>query len=167
MKLIEGRECGDCAICCEVLAIDEQQLNKPAGQICQHRAKQGCGIYEQRPNICRQWFCMWRWFPFANNVRPDKSNILISYENHPQLQHKIIIVRDLSDDGSALQQPGFEHIVQSMLEQGLEVWCHHNDRPIFQSTPENPLGREDAPASASEDGPIDAHTKAVFLRLFS
>ena len=136
MKLIEGRKCGDCTVCCDVLEVDEEILQKPANQRCEHRSERGCGIHPNRPYICQQWFCMWRWFPFADSVRPDKSNILISYEVHPEHKRQVLIVRDISQDGAAFEQPGFEHIILSMLEQGIEVICKSRDGSIHQTNPD-------------------------------
>jgi Fe-S-cluster containining protein len=46
-------------MCCKVYAIRE--LNKRAGQMCVH-AERGCGckIYDNRPDVCRSFYCMWR-----------------------------------------------------------------------------------------------------------
>jgi hypothetical protein len=58
-ELAPGRSCGTCLMCCKVYAIGE--LNKRAGQMCVH-AERGCGckIYENRPDTCRSFYCMWR-----------------------------------------------------------------------------------------------------------
>lgn len=34
-------------------------LEKPAGSPCPHQSEGGCGIYHERPSVCRVWFCMW------------------------------------------------------------------------------------------------------------
>lgn len=121
MKLIEDRDCGECTVCCEALKIEE--LSKPEGELCKHCEKgKGCTVYQSRPDVCKQWFCMWRWFPFAKNVRPDKSGILLSYEKHPATKKQVIVVRDVSKRGNAFDKPGFDQIMQSMVLQGLEVW---------------------------------------------
>jgi len=53
-----GRSCGTCSLCCKLIHVEE--LNKPMGQWCPHcRKSSGCGIYETRPNVCRDWFCDW------------------------------------------------------------------------------------------------------------
>lgn len=139
LKLIEGRECGDCSICCKELDIDSDTLTKPAGQMCSNRTAQGCSIYPERPSLCRQWFCAWRWFPFADHVRPDKSDILMSYELHPMFKRDVMVVRDISDNQRAFEQPGFEFIIISMLNQGIEVWCSTKDKPMYRSTSNAPF----------------------------
>jgi Fe-S-cluster containining protein len=53
-----GRSCGTCMLCCKVYTIDV--LNKPAGRWCAHaELGRGCKIYEDRPDICRAFYCMW------------------------------------------------------------------------------------------------------------
>ncbi len=53
------RSCGSCSHCCTVLRVVE--LHKVAGEHCIHqRGSAGCGIYETRPQVCREYsndFC--------------------------------------------------------------------------------------------------------------
>ncbi|MEA2930939.1 MAG: hypothetical protein QOG38_3367 [Hyphomicrobiales bacterium] len=57
-RLVPGRECGTCMMCCKVQAIDE--LGKPPGVWCRHVTRGvGCGIYETRPAECRRYYCHW------------------------------------------------------------------------------------------------------------
>jgi hypothetical protein len=57
-RLVPGRACGTCMMCCKVPQIDE--LNKPAGVWCQHAASgKGCNIYADRPSPCRAFYCSW------------------------------------------------------------------------------------------------------------
>jgi hypothetical protein len=77
--LVAGRDCGACTACCVVPAIDQPDLQKPAGQICPNCILgQGCTIYETRPLVCRRWFCAWRQLDWiGENLRPDQSDVLI------------------------------------------------------------------------------------------
>jgi hypothetical protein len=53
-----ARECGDCTLCCKVMAIEE--LAKPAGAWCRHcKPGRGCLIYADRPPECRSFSCLW------------------------------------------------------------------------------------------------------------
>ena len=55
-RLVPGRECGTCMLCCKVMAIDA--LGKPPGVWCRHiKRGVGCDIYEQRPSECRTFYC--------------------------------------------------------------------------------------------------------------
>jgi hypothetical protein len=83
--LANGRECGECTACCQQLAIDVPEIQKPAGLMCKHCIiSGGCGIYQTRPNICRDWFCGWRRFGWLKNTwRPDKVGILVWTIDNP------------------------------------------------------------------------------------
>jgi Fe-S-cluster containining protein len=64
------RECGACSLCCTVLRVDE--LRKLGGTACVHqRAGGGCGIYQQRPGICRAYRCLWLGGGLRDEDRPD------------------------------------------------------------------------------------------------
>jgi hypothetical protein len=52
-----GRSCGECTACCTVLAVDE--LRKPMRWACEHIACNGCRIYDERPQGCRDFDCLW------------------------------------------------------------------------------------------------------------
>jgi hypothetical protein len=67
LNLVPGRSCGTCNLCCKVYAIRE--IKKPAGQWCTHLMRRsGCKIHDQRPFLCRQFFCSWRLDP---NLGPE------------------------------------------------------------------------------------------------
>src|SRR3954469_1149511 len=51
------RGCGTCTLCCKLIPVRE--LNKSAGERCQHQRATGCRIYNQRPPSCRAWSCAW------------------------------------------------------------------------------------------------------------
>lgn len=55
---VSGRSCGTCTLCCKVYTVPA--IDKAAGRWCQHCTPgRGCGIYETRPEQCRDFFCLW------------------------------------------------------------------------------------------------------------
>jgi hypothetical protein len=53
-----GKSCGSCTMCCKVLEIDH--FKKPAGKLCQFcTLGSGCTVYESRPEVCRDYECLW------------------------------------------------------------------------------------------------------------
>lgn len=55
---VNGRSCGTCTLCCRLPDID--YFEKPADEWCKHCvAGQGCSIYSARPEVCRQFVCLW------------------------------------------------------------------------------------------------------------
>jgi hypothetical protein len=74
-KLVPGRSCGSCSLCCKVMAIPE--VESPAGEWCRHcRPGNGCGLYPNWPPVCRDFFCMWQftaeigphWYPAKSKM---------------------------------------------------------------------------------------------------
>jgi len=57
-RVVAGRECGTCTLCCKVAAVEE--LEKPNGVWCSHcKSGKRCTIYERRPSSCRSFYCQW------------------------------------------------------------------------------------------------------------
>lgn len=81
-KLVPNRECGECTVCCINLRIEEENFKKQAGTPCPHLIeKKGCNIYPERPEVCRNWFCAWRYMPqLGEEWRPDKSYVLLRFK---------------------------------------------------------------------------------------
>lgn len=80
LDLVPGRTCGDCTVCCSVMAIDKPDIQKQAGVTCRH-CQGGCAIYETRPSLCRHYHCAWRQLPFLDDSwRPDRSGVFMELE---------------------------------------------------------------------------------------
>jgi hypothetical protein len=73
-----GKVCGDCTLCCKVMAIEE--FAKPAGSWCTHcKPRRGCLIYADRPAECRSFRCLW----LVNDLldehwKPNKSRLVLT-----------------------------------------------------------------------------------------
>lgn len=73
------RDCGPCNACCTAMHV--RPLGKPAGERCQHQRPQGCGIYLDRPSVCREWYCLWvrdEGRVFDGSHRPDRLGVFFS-----------------------------------------------------------------------------------------
>ena len=101
------RACGECTLCCKVLAIAE--LGKPKDTWCTHcKISQGCTIYDKRPNPCRSFNCgylVWdqvpeRWFPA-------KCKMVIAFEQEGK---RIVIHVDPSRPDAWRRHPYYEDI---------------------------------------------------------
>ena len=74
---IAGRTCGDCAMCCKLLEIPE--LDKPYNQWCTHcTGYASCGIYETRPQRCRDYNCYFLASTLGEEWRPSKCRMIVS-----------------------------------------------------------------------------------------
>jgi len=80
LDLVAGRTCGECTVCCTVMAIDKPDLQKEAGVTCRH-CRDGCTIYDTRPKLCRDFHCGWRQLPILDDGwRPDRSGVFVEIE---------------------------------------------------------------------------------------
>jgi hypothetical protein len=72
------RQCGDCSLCCKVMAIEE--LAKPAGRWCRHcKPGRGCLTHETRPSECRDFNCLWLIDQrFGAHWKPSKSKLVVT-----------------------------------------------------------------------------------------
>lgn len=71
-----ARECGTCTVCCYATAVPD--LNKPVNTWCHNCSiGKGCKIYDDRPQQCRDFNCLWLkspWIP--DELRPDRSGVM-------------------------------------------------------------------------------------------
>jgi hypothetical protein len=69
--------CGSCTACCTLIGVAE--LKKENFTKCQHICGAGCAIYQDRPNSCRVYNCLYRLGLLKGGVpnRPDNLGILV------------------------------------------------------------------------------------------
>jgi hypothetical protein len=87
-----NKTCGDCTLCCKVMAIEE--LQKPSSSWCAHcQPGRGCRIYSDRPAECRAFSCLWLINDrLGQHWKPSKSKLVLT----------------MSDDGIEVRcDPGF------------------------------------------------------------
>jgi hypothetical protein len=75
---MSDRACGDCTLCCKVMAIET--LDKPAGDWCFHcEPGKRCRIYDDRPSECRAFNCLWLLDPrLGTHCRPSISGLVLT-----------------------------------------------------------------------------------------
>ena len=74
------RDCGDCTACCEGWLLSEKMALHP-GSRCSHCTDNGCGIYDERPEIsCRSFECSWllNHAGLPTEARPDLSGVILA-----------------------------------------------------------------------------------------
>lgn len=70
-------DCGDCTVCCSLFAIKE--LDKSRHEDCSHCTGTGCGIYDTRPQTCRDYKCFFISENLSEEARPDRCGMLLDY----------------------------------------------------------------------------------------
>ena len=85
--LVQGRECGDCEVCCRTVSINTPELKKTANTNCHNlRPQGGCSLYPSWPPVCQKFYCAWRTLEdLDDSWRPDQNQIMIEFarENFP------------------------------------------------------------------------------------
>lgn len=66
-------ECNGCTLCC--LVADVPILNKPSGVQCKH-CNSGCGIHDERPALCRDYWCVYQREDLPDELHPNNCHIL-------------------------------------------------------------------------------------------
>jgi len=115
--LVAGRECGECTACCVDLYIKDDGFEKPADQACPNMIKNGgCKIYLQRPSVCRDWHCAWRFMEQLNDEwRPDRIGILVRSDENG------IIFQPIRDPKTVLTNARVIELIAGGVVQGIAM----------------------------------------------
>lgn len=120
-KLVPGRECGACEVCCVVPEIDTPQIRKSATTRCRH-ATGGCDIHATRPDVCRGFFCGWRLLPMIPpDWRPDQKGVFVQVETGldlpAQFRVRVAVTLMLIADADATVRRAWfqEHVARSIM----------------------------------------------------
>ena len=114
--------CGGCTLCCKLAAVDE--LDKPHNVWCKHCAQgEGCTIYDDRPEVCQGWHCMWLMAVEAGAdhtnpiLRPDHIHVVMRpTEFEGQQALKVLVDPDHPD---AWEEPLVVNIIKRAHAQGM------------------------------------------------
>jgi len=134
--LVAGRECGDCTACCKELVIEDPDFEKDADVWCQNCvAGKGCGIYPDRPETCKEWYCMWRLNDtFGDGLRPDKCGVLfhLTTEHIPdRFAGKTGLAAKATEDYKSFQSPGVAQILATYYGGGVPVFVNFGDLSLL------------------------------------
>lgn len=117
-----GKSCGECGMCCKLLAI--QSLDKPAGAWCGHfKRAAGCGVYEERPPACRGFVCLWLDSEKLDEAwRPDRAKFLMYTEKDGQ---RLNVIVDPNHPGAWKREPYYRRLkaMSELALGGASWWC--------------------------------------------
>jgi hypothetical protein len=84
------RSCGTCTACCFIF--DIEATGSPQYAWCRHCAiGRGCAVYAERPEECRNFYCLWRMGFGRDEDRPDRHGVVIDLQLEPDA-HPVIRV---------------------------------------------------------------------------
>jgi len=124
LKLVEGRSCGNCVVCCYVTDIDTPEFRKPGGVTCANCTGKGCGIYETRPPVCRTYYCGWWYTPeLGEDWRPDKSGVIIGTRSDIPVGSELQSGWQFNVFGGevAIRRVGFVEMISSLVGRAVPV----------------------------------------------
>lgn len=107
------RACGECDVCCT--AMNVAALSKPVGVRCVHMSQTGCGIYQNRPSACREWYCMWlrdNRGIFSEDERPDRVGIFLTASKPTAQGGQVIFAHPVHAD--AMTNPAATALVERL-----------------------------------------------------
>lgn len=122
------RTCGPCRACCITLGFDaepgEAPFQKPPNQPCKHLVQIGCGIYPERPPVCRRFECGWISAPnLPESLRPDRCGVMFSTNDHPlQPGAYAVFAHELQPGGLERKEPDW---LIGELEREIDVVLVH------------------------------------------
>lgn len=119
METVNTRSCGECTACCDGYLAGNAYGNffgklKPCVFVCKTK---GCNIYENRPDFCKKFQCGWYQGMLDEDLRPDKSNILVTTEIDAEGKKFALLVECKED----IDQTTKERII---------TWMNQNKVPI-------------------------------------
>jgi hypothetical protein len=85
MRQLRPNHCGTCTACCDTESVHE--IGKPSYSVCEHVCSGGCGIYQDRPQSCRDYTCCFLAGLLGNDSdkwRPDNCGLLFSMTPDPR-----------------------------------------------------------------------------------
>jgi hypothetical protein len=128
----QGRSRGQCSLCCK-LSFIEAPLNKPAGIWCQHcrPGKGGCSIYDERPEPCRDFLCLWLAFSyFDDRWKPTTAKFYVFTESGG---NRLAVHVDPAFPNKWREEPYFSQIKQWAIDyvpRQVQVAVYIKDRVI-------------------------------------
>tara|TARA_R100001244_G_scaffold54618_1_gene47094 strand:- start:632 stop:1186 length:555 start_codon:yes stop_codon:yes gene_type:complete len=139
--------CGDCSLCCKLPPIfnkkqdDTYDFNsqfKQQGEWCVNcSTRKGCDIYEDRPQVCKDFMCFYAQCKKENinledEWHPKKSKFFITIENEAQMKENNITVYANKEHMYDLftKQP-FMRVVKNWLDGGALLIIHTDDKKTF------------------------------------
>ncbi len=136
------RSCGACTMCCKVYDVPPID-NKPRGQWCKHcKPGRGCGIWETRPQFCRDFHCHWIYdLSFGEEWKPERSKLVMNYRPN---DNAFVVMVDPGAPGAWLREPyhsSLRALAGRLAQQrhALEIVINH-DTTVITPTRDFPVG---------------------------
>jgi hypothetical protein len=116
---MQFRPCGECTACCDGNLKSNSHGNVFAKRNpCVFLVHKVCSVYNDRPNTCRNYQCAWSQQLIDEDLRPDKSGVLVSVENRPNSDKQFLKVMEIKEH---VDFETHNKIIQSVERLGAEM----------------------------------------------
>lgn len=119
------KECGDCDECCKgTLTGDVYGHQMGKGISCHFFKEHKCGIYKDRPHMCKEYECFWKLDPnIPDFMKPNISKIIITQRNAENFYYLDVT----ATVGNELNAESISHIIRYAVLTGKNiVWRKNN-----------------------------------------
>lgn len=113
--MTNDKKCGACNLCCLMTCIPE--LGKEIDDVCPQSSEYGCLDYENRPEACASFRCVWLKENLPEQLRPDLAHIMI--ERLPGCSTYVALVEP--GHNKAWLQPEISEFFDKVIEEGSAV----------------------------------------------
>ena len=125
-------ECGECTACCKFLPINDGILVKEENKLCTF-CERGCTIYDERPESCVNFNCVYITDGYDKSLRPDKTGVIFD-----KITTKIyygLVGEDYLDRWDTIQmrqhikafnEDGISIVVSSFSKGIMDIFCSEN-----------------------------------------
>ena len=129
--------CQDCTGCCIVFEVKD--VGKAFGEPCRHLGKTlfgtGCTIYNDRPDACKHYVCLWldsqrriEVPTLPENLRPDVCKVVLGWPWG--MDRETLFVYPFPGHETAWQKPPVGPLLKSILAKGGKIVVVAGDKRI-------------------------------------
>lgn len=107
------RSCGECQACCDVIAINGDNVvpEKRNYEHCSKQCAEGCSVYQWRPVECKGYACVWLEGVLTDEeARPDKLGVILDTRITNEMGHRVIVFWEVWE--GALKQDKVQNLIK-------------------------------------------------------
>lgn len=121
------RQCGECSLCCTVMAVDE--IKKPENVKCNLLTPMGkCSVHHTgKPASCAEYQCLWLAGAMPEELKPNRSRIVADTDNSGQ----IVVFHVHPRDRGAWNKPAVRKWMDSISDRLMIVVVCGEERIAF------------------------------------
>lgn len=120
------RQCGDCSLCCTVMAVGE--INKPENVKCSKLTTMGrCSIYSTKPASCTSYQCLWLAGAMPEELKPSRSRIVADTGS----SGNIVVMHVSPYDRGAWNKPAVKRWIESIADRIMVIVLCGEERIIL------------------------------------